>query len=334
MTQKSALFPSSHWGSNIGNAFFNLGTEYLLRNSANLSITPSDLPPTKAFGLTKHQQSNDCGYGYRLGRQEYLVLDGPMFDLSFWKLFGPYLKAAKELNIKVLLISTGGIEYSKEEIEHCRNVLKEYPPYLITTRDYETYLNYKDFTPNAYNGICSAWFVPEAYPGYTIVKEAPYIACCFDHTKEPDISFESEDVFSLRTSEVHHSKITKISRLLQKNLPHNIGGFDVLRPCHQVLNRQNWRLFFKPNAFNSQTPYGYLNIYRNAKLSVTDRLHASVATLAYGNPARLFLKSKRSFLLDRIGATAVTREVFSIDQHQLRSEKLKYNNWLSELFSK
>lgn len=126
-----------------------------------------------------------------------------------------------------------------------------------------------------------------------------------------------------------HSKIQKVLRLTQRNLHCENDGFEIIRPCHQVLNRQNWRLFFKPNSFCSQTPFGYLNIYKNTNLTITDRLHASVATMAYGNPARLFLKSNRAFLLDRVGAADVSNRVFQLDMDYLSEEKAKYLAWMS-----
>lgn len=332
----TALFPSSHWGSNIGNVFFYLGTEYILRTAGGVSVIPHDLPPAKAFGLTEEQVKNDVGYGYRLGKSDYLVLDGPMFDLSFRKLFGPYLKRAKELGTKVVLMSAGGIEYSEAEVAHCREVLKEFPPYILTTRDRQTYQNYGDLCERSYDAICSAWFAPDAYPGFEIESEKDYVTVCFDHAREPDIKLPpvsellSGDFRGVDITSVKHSKLTKVSRLSQRGLPEQIGGYQVIRPCHQVLNRQNWRLFYKPNSFCSQTPFGYLNLYRNTKLTITDRLHASVATLAYGNAARLFIKSKRTHLLDRVGMGGVCGQVVKMDLDYLQDEKVKYLSWMKQ----
>lgn len=331
----NAIFPSSHWGSNIGNVFFYLGTEHILRTAGGVNVVQADLPPAKAFGLSPEQVENDIGYGYRIGKFDYLVLDGPMFDTSFERLFGPYLKRAKELDVRVILMSTGGIAYTPDEIAHCREVLKKYPPYILTTRDRQTFQNYGDLCDRSYDAICSAWFVPDAYPGYSIPDERPYVTVCFDHAREPEITLPSlekmraKEFSDVSIEDVTHSKLTKVSRLSQRGFCGEIGPFEVIRPCHQVLNRQNWRLFFKKNAFCSQTPFGYLNLYRNTELTVTDRLHASVATLAYGNPARLFIKSKRTHLLDRVNAGAVGREVFTMDLTYLETEKKAYLDWMT-----
>ncbi|MBW8308236.1 MAG: polysaccharide pyruvyl transferase family protein, partial [Candidatus Paracaedibacteraceae bacterium] len=256
-----------------------------------------------------------------------------MFDIRFGELFGPLLETAQNLGIKTLLLSTGGINYSPSEISHCREVLKKYPPYILTTRDAETYNNYNDLCERSYNAICSAWFVPEAYPGYHIPDERPYITSCFDHTREPQFSLAfhtTQESPEFSTTRVTHSKLTKITRLLQRNLNDDINGIQIIRPCHQVLNRQNWRLFFKPNSYCSQLPHGYLNLYRNTKLTITDRLHASVATLAYGNPARLFIKSNRTLLLDRVNAQHVGKKIFKMDIDALSNEKEEYQNWLTK----
>ncbi|MDQ9169894.1 polysaccharide pyruvyl transferase family protein [Oxalobacteraceae bacterium R-40] len=332
----TALFPSSHWGSNIGNAFFHLGSNFLLTSAnQNLKIIPSDLPSRKAFKVNESHWKNDCKYSYQVGEHTYLVLDGPMFDLSFRELFEPFFAQAKKNKTRVILLSTGGIQYTDEEIEHCRAVLKEYPPYILTTRDRDTYNNYHDLCSNSYDGICSAWFVPEAYPGYDTPDFNKFITLCFDAISEPEIDLSyfidpPEPLGDVKVSRVSHSRLEKVLRLLQRKFEEQKEGYKVVRPNHQVLQRGNWRLFFKPGTFVSQTPYTYLNLYRNTSLSVTDRLHACVATLAYGKPARLVINSKRVKLLERVGALAATERVIRIDGEALAREKSAYLDWLSQ----
>src|SRR5690606_29593408 len=110
MNNPKATFPSGHWSSNIGNAFFNLGTRHLLSNSG-VQIVDYDLPPFKAFGTGSKNVS--VSHYYVDETSQFLVLDGPMFDLNFGSLFEPYLASAKRAGLKVALLSTGMIEYNE-----------------------------------------------------------------------------------------------------------------------------------------------------------------------------------------------------------------------------
>ena len=337
------VYPSSDWASNLGNPFFNLGMEYVLKTSAirakkdiDLLFTASN--PEKSFKTKGKYKNNTFNYAKYYQGADILVLAGPLFDLSFGTLFEEILANAKKNNTKVFIVSAGGITYSKEEVEHCRMILKKYPPYALTTRDSDTYNNYHDLAENSLDAICGAWFVPDYYSGYDTEDIGKYVTMTFDHTLEPKLGLtefdgNKETLKNISLSPSSHSFSKKIIRLTQRRLPLEINGYKVIRPNHCTLNRPNWRLFFKPNSFITQTPYGLLNIYRNTSLTVTDRLHASVATLAYGNPAKLIIKSKRIKLLERIpGATEIFDKPSTIDIDWLNKEKQMVVDWFTKVF--
>jgi hypothetical protein len=334
---KQVAFPSSHWASNIGNPFFTLGTKYLVESVApQITVHLTDWIPHRAFKLNKRERASDLRYGRYVEGVDGVILTGPMFNCKFQELFEPTFRQANENGTKIILISTGGIDYSDEEIDHCRTVLKKYRPYILTTRDRDTFDNYSDLAEHAYDGICTAWFVADYYPGYPTPALEPYITLTFDANPEPHIELgafgggDSTTFSQVRIESVPHGTRGKIMRLLQRNFDKRLGEFNILRPCHGVLNKANWRLFFKPNSFVSQTPFGYLNIYRNSNLTVTDRLHACVATLAYGNPARLLIRSKRARLLDRMGVADAMEKIVRVDMDRLNHEKKAVSEWLRE----
>jgi hypothetical protein len=335
MEQNKVIFPCSHWGSNIGNAFFHFGNRYLLEEVSSLKIEYADLRSEKAFMQTSKQMKFDSMYHQNVEGAEYLLLDGPMFDENFDHLFGGMLKRASDAGVKIILMSAGGINYNKEEEYHCKKVLEKYKPYIFTSRDRDTYETYKDFAEKSYDGLCGAWFCPDFYEGFSTPSFNNYMSVCFDHAIEPEISLGQFDINKPETwsevgvSKVNHRKIDKLLRLMKRGgYMESIDGMDVIRPTHQVLHRANWRLFFKENTFASQTPWGYLNIYKNTNLTVTDRLHAAVATLAFGNPARLIIKSNRAKLLNRVNAEGVGDKVIKLDMDYLSGEKAAYKEWL------
>ena len=344
MKKMKIVYPSSDWASNLGNPFFNLGFEYVLKEAAKLAgkeveilFTASN--PEKSFKTKGRFKENTFNSAKYFSGANILVLAGPLFDISFARLFEETLKSAKEQGIKVFIISAGGIKYDSEEIQHCRQVLQKYPPYVLSTRDRDTYGNYHDLAEHSLDGICGAWFAPDYYSGYDTEDLGKYVTFTFDHAREPKVELNGfvknqNKLNEIEVSDLSHSKKAKVMRLLQRGLPKSINKFTIVRPNHCVLNRPNWRLFFKPNSFISQTPYGLLNLYRNTDLTLTDRLHASVATLAYGNPAFLVIKSKRIKLLDRInGASEVIKRPTKLDMNYLNNEKKKVVDWFVEIFN-
>lgn len=331
------LYPSSHWATNIGNPFFNLGAMDLLASShSNIEIIQTDLFGAKCFDLKGRYLKNAFNYTEWFDSDiDAIVFSGPMFDKNFSDLFEPMFRVAQKRGVKIILLTTGGIEYTDDEVTHCRSVLRKYPPFILTTRDRDTYENYGDLAEHSYDGICTAWFVNDFYSGYSSGSLSPYVTSCFDITSEPSLNLRNIEIGSdnVVNSEVKHGTFQKVKRLFQTGLPSEVDGFRVIRPIHCCVKRVNRQLFFKPNSFVSQTPFGFLNLYRNTSLTVTDRLHAAVATMAFGNPARLYISSKRPKLLERVGASEVLKTVYRADNELIDLEKGKYKSWLGQVLS-
>ena len=57
----------------------------------------------------------------------------------------------------------------------------------------------------------------------------------------------------------------------------------------------------KNNIFISDYPLDYLAIYRNVNTTYSDRVHACIPTLSFGNKACLFSKSPRKVLFENVG---------------------------------
>ena len=69
------------------------------------------------------------------------------------------------------------------------------------------------------------------------------------------------------------------------------------------------------------TPEGYLLAYANSKLTLSNRVHANVATLSYGNPAMYFSDSKRAKLLDRLNLCEIYNKPMKLSSDILDLEK-------------
>ena len=77
-------------------------------------------------------------------------------------------------------------------------------------------------------------------------------------------------------------------------------------------------------------PYGYINIYANSKLTLSDRVHACAVTMAFGHPAMLFAKTNRVGLLERVGAGGISLHPVKPDVLFIENEKKQMKKWLAD----
>jgi hypothetical protein len=112
--------------------------------------------------------------------------------------------------------------------------------------------------------------------------------------------------------------------------PERVDGKLIVRTDHRYnpfLMKKNYRA---PMMYSGDVPYSYLNIYANADLTISNRVHACVATTAYGNPAMLFTRSPRAYLLKRLGLDKIKDEPQRVDLGFLSDEKAKLIAWLGD----
>lgn len=332
------LFPASNWASNIGNPFFTLGIEHVIRTAfpdAEVLPTASNpVLPLKLHGLTER---NSFNYSEHSGEVDAIMFAGPMFDTNFRTLFAPAFRRAREAGKKIFLVSAGAITYSKVEADHCRSVLDEFKPDLLWTRDAETFDLFGSHAVRAHSGVCGAWFAPDYYPGYATPSMENYFCSTFDFRPEPAtkvLQSAIADAAQLPGDGIDNAKRSaRIRRVLVRGLPSNLDGNTIIRPCHRPANRP-WTVFTNPNTFAAYTPYGYLNLYRNAKFTITDRLHASVVTMAYGKPTYLYLRSKRGNLLRAAGVEYEHGKRLSVDQLYLAERKAALVSFVADSLAK
>ena len=121
------------------------------------------------------------------------------------------------------------------------------------------------------------------------------------------------------------------SPLPRRKRPDKIGDYNIIRTDHRFSPMFMRKVYRYNNSFCSDIPHTYLNLYAETKLTISDRVHACAATLAYGNSAFLLAKTGRSALLSRIGAIEVTDHPVKIDMDYLNSEKEAMVNWLKSI---
>ena len=340
---------SGHWGQNIGNAFFNLGGRWILEQvfpGADINFI-LDQPGYRTFH-NKHSGNpkNDFGLMKHLD-VDLLVLQGPLFTDSFPILWRDTLQALKNRGVKYGFLSSALFRHTESEIEINRKFLAEFPPAFLSTRDTETYERFKDLAPIAYDGIDSAFFAPKSCQPPKLTCD-PYIAMNFDRWPEPRIKIDStpprkdsrDFIFEGQTWHVDTPKL--FNKMADKNkylsyiaafmdcrrLPDSLGNRTVLRTEHRVNPFISRKVYKRPNTVCSDEPWTYLTVYANSAFTVTDRVHASVATLAYGGPTTLFAKTSRARLFDRVGAGKVLREVVQLPPEALEAQRRQQIDYL------
>lgn len=343
---------SGFWGQNIGNAFFNIGGKWILEEifgKSNVAFI-QDQPAYRTFyNQKKGLPKNDFGLLSKID-SEYLVLQGPMLTLTFESIWGKTFETLHKRGVKVLLIGAAYFTYTEEEFKKVKDFLSKYPPYLISTRDQKTYHELKTYYDNdkLHNGVDSAFFVPNAFTPLTF-SEKKYITMNFDRRPEPTIEIDSssnKNEFTFNELGMNWSlnrpslqmafsnggkSLAYIGALLDfRRLPKNIGEYTVVRPDHRYTPHMTWKIYQQPNAIVSDEPFTYFNLYANTSLTLSDRVHACVMSLAYGNKAMLFSKSPRSAIFERVGAENIKKYPLTINLETLNKMKEDEINFLKK----
>lgn len=330
---------SGFWSQNIGNGFFNIGGKWLLEQVFGLGNVQfiQDSPSYRTFYPQDKGVPKNFTNLYEQIDIDYIVLQGPCLTSTMFNIWGPAFQYFQENKVKVILLGASFFKFTEREISDAKEFLKKYPPAIISTRDHRAYSILKDWIPHTYSGIDSAFFVPRAFKPITF--KSPFIALNFDRFPEPsiylnedcdaDFNFEYADKkWSLRVPKVQQYFSMKgkaqayFGHLLDfRKLPTKLSGFDVIRPEHRFSPHMAHKIYQHPNSFVSDEVFTYFSIYANSYLTLADRVHACVMTLAYGNPAMLFTPSPRQALFARLGLHEIRSKPVRLDPAYLLEEQ-------------
>lgn len=347
---KTFAVVAGYWSTNIGNSFFQLGTKYLLEQlfPDDKVLLLSDQPgywnvkqgnPANAFILLEHIPI------------DYLVIQGPFLRPEFDKIWLHTLRKLHAKGVKIVVVSAGMMDYSSAAIKQYRTWLTEIPPFVFTTRDEETYNHIADCAEHAYNGIDVAFFVSDLFKPVALDLEK-FVVFNFDKDPEPrvllneqyqlksspDYVFEFDNqswVLQFPKLRTYLSRRFKFYPFVDAFLPRpyltRIGNYQIVRTDHRFNPLLLKKVFKAPRAFVSDLPYSYLNLYANADLVLSNRVHACVAALAYGRSAMLVSKSPRARLLKRVGAQSIKQQPCSIPLQQIEGEKKALIDFLKKV---
>ena len=301
---KIALYMGS-WPQNIGNAFFDLGAFTSLKAAfpdaeiyrtggavhwmfnASQRIREGRVLSALRSKLGAPYQSKNSLEISELVDVDLLVFAGMSLCEEFVQNNGKSLLAASRRGVKILGLGAGGAEYSRREREVFNQYIRTLEGgFALISRDQLSFDMFSDASGWAFSGIDSAFFLPEYYEPPRLISE-PFDVVTFDSNPK----FEDQIEVSRAVIRTHH---------------------DMWGPLSKTYTS-------RPRTLISDVPEDYLTLYANAVMTWSDRVHACVAAMAYGNSAQLFSDTPRRLLFDQVGAESVTSSPTKIDISLLNS---------------
>lgn len=346
---KKVAYCTGFWCTNIGNAFFSLGVEYVLKQilgENNVSIVSDYQTYTTGFGRRLYPDKNQLQYLSKID-VDYLVLAGPVLSKYFLLLWKDILIELEKRGVRLIILSAGMMKMTEESVEECKAFFEQHPPFILSSRDHKTYETFGKYAEHAYDGICFSFFTPDYYHSAPITEK--FITMNFDKIQEPKVwmdenkepdSFEFDGLqwhvkhegiltkTAMKTDRFSDALIYIVSILPQKKRPDRIGDYAVFRTDHRFHPHYRKKIYGQGNSFCADLPYGYLELYANSTLTLSDRVHACAVTMAFGNAAMLFSETNRVGLLERVGAGEISEHPVTLDSSFLNDEKRKQIDWL------
>ena len=299
------------WPQNIGNAFFDFGAEAIIRTAfPNAEVTRTGgavhwmfnnshflrngLPgkiSRRIFPNWNPQSGNSLEIG-EIAKFDLLVFAGMSLTKEFVTNNGATLLTANKRGVAILGLGVGASTFSEEEAEYFSFFFQKLKNSGLITRDSDTFKLFSNKIQNIEPGIDCAFFLPEYFtPPKVSIQD--YFVATFDFRKVPDVYLEGTNYYF-----THHQLWGRIPRKFRK----------------------------KSRTLISDVPEDYLTLYANCKTTYSDRVHACVASLAYGNAAQLFSSTPRKALFTEIGLESIISMPVRIDKSRL--SRLKKNQVL------
>lgn len=229
----------------------------------------------------------------KIVKMDYLILPGCILTDAFFTIYGKFLEEKSEQGCKLIFLGASGNYYTMKEISIVREWLVKLKPYAIMFRDSVAYNYYKEYSKNVYNGIDNVFFVNRLNLPKVDTTMTPYIVLNFDIPKhnyiKKQLEKQSKDKNVVYTDHKPYPYI-KVSKLAKKNVM-----------C-------------------SDYPLDYLHLYRNVVETHSDRVHACIPTLSFGNKAQLYSDSPRIALFENVGINIddIKKRPISLDQGLLK----------------
>ena len=303
------------WSSNIGNAFYNVGAEWVLKQLGHdVSFYPES-PRWKRDVNDSYDPVADLDV-------DLVILMGPCLKDRLAYVYENTFKKLYQRNIKVGYLSAGMAVYTQSEADLVEKIFNRYPPAFISTRDHECYRFFVNrVSCPIYSGICASMFLSDAIHPLKLAKN-PYIVYNFDQV-EPLLEIDTYGVASVQTPSNNQP-------------PSSHLNLDIIRTNNLSIDEGYDLIYRRPNVYHSDLPQGYCSILAGAQTVYSERLHTCAATLIYGRPAQYIPNSSRSYekrnlIFDRIGVPEIFLKPQYLDMNYISKEKSEMMKFLNKV---
>lgn len=287
---------NSTW-NNVGDGWYQTSLYGLLRKTfPQHQVLLGEGPVRRAFRISNGKQLKNALNVMDYERADIHVFSGPMIP----SIIRDYSQAIKRLiadGENYVLLSASGTGLSASEIAEIGEFLTKYPPLLLSTRDEETYDNFKSYVSNSYNGICTAFLVDRTIELDTFQLEKPFFISSFYMEMEPTFSLRGGEVRIDNVDVEHHKtmfglpfRYSRHQNFLRKH-QYQLGGHLIVRTVQNLNTRFNHINFAAPNSFISFNPVRYLEVAKSSEFTISDRVHACAISLACNHPARFLFNT-------------------------------------------
>ena len=238
---------------------------------------------------------------------DYLILPGCILTDAFFTIYGKFLEEKKRQGCKFVFLGASGNYYTEKEVNIVSQWLAKLEPYAIMFRDSVAYNYYAKFTRNAYNGIDNVFFVNRLDMPKVKTSIDPYIVLNFDIPKHEPIK-------------------KRLVRELE-------GKYNIVYTDHKPYPYIKVSKLAKKNVMCSDYPLDYLFLYRNVVETHSDRVHACIPTLSFGNKVQLYSDSPRISLFENVGISLdeIKHHPISLDRDVLKSMQNKQIDFLRDI---
>lgn len=243
----------------------------------------------------------------KIAELDYLVIPGCVLTVPFFVIFGKFLEEKVKQGCKLIFLAASGNYYTEEEKSCVKEWLTKLKPYAVTFRDSVAYNNYSSLCDKTYNGIDCVWFVNRLDIPKCETSMDPYVVLNFDLPKNNDI---------------------------KKKLSKTLKDRNIIYTDHKPYPYTKVSKRAKSNVMCSDYPLDYLFLYKNVKETYSDRVHACIPTLSFGNKAQLISDSPRVALFENVGIdlSEIKSHPISLDQGVLKELQDKQIAFISKLF--
>lgn len=207
---------------------------------------------------------------------DILVIPGCVLTVPFFTIYGELLKKKVNEGCKLIFLGVSGNFYSNYEVKVVSEYLQQLKPLAIMTRDSVAYEKYSQYAKYAYNGIDNVFFV--------------------NRLNLPTIKTTPKNYIIINIEEPKHKKIKE---KLIKEL--TAQGENIIITNHKPYPYLKLSKMVKNGVIASDYPLDYLILYKNAKMVYSDRVHACIPNISFGNPAVLYSSSPRKALFKNVG---------------------------------